>query len=223
MANLTKTPHPVAAGCVLWVILFFFNVLFANSLSAQTYKIELLIFKQHPDPSLEKEFWPLEPFRFPARYLTLTTPPIQVLQSEQYALKNIAAKLKNNGYPLLLHTAWLQPFPTGGKQTPLYMTGGDIMNGEQFELQGFITLSLQKFMHITSHMIFYAPATVDATDPNHAHLIPGSGGFFGGGTVQAFTLKDTRRLKNGEITYIDNPFFGMIVVAKPIVTDPEKQ
>jgi hypothetical protein len=63
-------------------------------------------------------------------------------------LAPVADRIGNSReYRLLGHYAWRQPLPAAGQAEHLLITGG-AASGDHFELEGYITLSRSRFLHV---------------------------------------------------------------------------
>ncbi len=103
------------------------------------------------------------------------------------ALPAQAAKIKRNGYSLLLSRRWHQASAT---LSPVLLQGGAATDTRQ-ELQGTLTLiENERWLEVALEFVL---TRMD------------------GETPQYVTLKETRKFKAGELQYFDHPLFGMIV------------
>lgn len=73
--------------------------------------------------------------------------PWQSLPESDWRLADSAARLQRSGrYQILLHKAWLQPLENRSKNPALVIAGGEQF-GEHHELEGYITLSQDRYVH----------------------------------------------------------------------------
>lgn len=98
-----------------------------------------------------------------------------------------AAKLKKSGYAVLLDRGWRQ---SGLGLSPVLLRGGRTLNGRQ-EIEGTITIGGTEKT---------PEATLDLTLTR-----------MDGDKPQYVTLQETRKLKSGELNYLDHPLFGVIL------------
>ena len=74
--------------------------------------------------------------------------PFELLSEEGYIIKNAARALKReSGVAVLFHESWLQPMKSLKDAPALVIRGGDTF-GEHRELEGTVTLSLSRYLHI---------------------------------------------------------------------------
>jgi len=149
---------------------------------------------------------------------------------------------RDRRYQVLFHEAWNQPVPGRDEVIPIRIDGGERF-GRQSELQGYITLYVERYLHLSTdlHLIDYQKSTdpfslVDevANNETTSQMLDGFGGmsllnadlmtnsqisrkskqFFI--SVQDAQLKENRRMRSKEIHYLDNPEFGMLILITPI-------
>lgn len=150
--------------------------------------------------------------------------------------------VNDSRYELLFHEAWNQPVPNRDAVIPIRIDGGERF-GRQSELQGYIDLYVERYLHINAnlHLITYKKsnnpfAIVEENSPSptrslslnsigglnllsadlssNSQLSRNSEDFFV--SVQHAQLKESRRMRSRELHYFDNPEFGMLVLITPI-------
>ncbi|WP_108124419.1 CsiV family protein [Saccharospirillum mangrovi] len=167
--------------------------------------------------------------------------PFKLLGESEYQLADeIEALSRNKGYRLLFHQAWVQPVPDRDNVELLRISGGDTY-GQQAELQGYLELYVERYFHLTTdlQLIHYAhtdnPFRLidDNLDSNGLAPFPGlsllqgppvyqsairqdadSDRFFV--ATESISLQQRRRMRSGELHYLDNPEFGMLILITPI-------
>ncbi len=75
------------------------------------------------------------------------------------------------GYRLLGHYAWRQPLPAPGQPEHLLITGGEA-SGDHFELEGYISLSRSRFLHVETTLWLNELLPQGAPPPEDAVLLP---------------------------------------------------
>lgn len=111
------------------------------------------------------------------------------------ALNGEAAKLNpNNGYTVLLHQAWQQNM--GEAPTKVAVSTGNQQFGH-FPVEGTLTLKQVRFVDLDANFWIN---TLDAT----------------GLVTSSERLKQSARLKTGEVTYLDHSNLGMLVKISPL-------
>lgn len=104
------------------------------------------------------------------------------------ALTTEAEKLKRNGYTLLLNRSWRQ---TSATLAPVLLRSERAITGQP-ELQGTLTLT-ETERYLELGLAFVLART-------------------GEGMPQYVTLKESRKIKSGELQYFDHPLLGLIVL-----------
>lgn len=143
-------------------------------------------------------------------------------RSNNYPVSAMASRMERSGkYRTLFYGRWKQPFSPYNKALPILITGGKTLqrypqtapmqpNAQPTisntampaqqptvttsnaipELQGTITLNRTRFAHIKTNL-WFAGQRGDTTFFTH--------------------LDQSRQLKSGELHYLDNPLFGVVV------------
>ena len=128
----------------------------------------------------------------------------------------MARKMSASGsYRTLYYGRWQQPLLANQPVLPILVQGGrslaaslpaalpqpmdadaaDANTAGLPELQGTITLSRSQFVHVTPNLWF---------------------AFADNGQPRFTTTDEARRLKNGELHYLDNARFGMLIRVTPL-------
>lgn len=167
--------------------------------------------------------------------------PFRLLGESEYQLADeIEAMSRRDGYRLLFHQAWVQPVP-GRDDVELLRINGGNSYGQQHELQGYLELYVERYFHLTTdlQLIHYAQTdnpfrlisdnlTSDANAP-----FPGLSLSQGAPVYQSelsqqtnrerffvatdsISLKQRRRMRSGDLHYLDNPEFGMLILITPL-------
>ncbi len=138
-------------------------------------------------------------------------------KNNHYAVAAMASRMLRSGrYRTLYYGRWKQPMPKPGDVIPIYIQGGKVVPApapltapqpmrqnenavsqpvdqaasNTVELQGTISLSKTRYVHFKTNLWF---ATQRGGQPFFTHI------------------DEPRRLKDGEVNYLDNPYFGVIV------------
>ena len=209
-------------------------LLLAGSLAAQAderlYDIEVIIFtQQHGD--LVAERWPMarEPAVFP-RYADLAdggTPSAQrfVRGDGRLQLGQAVRQLESSGrYDVLLHTGWRQPgldrdraaaltIPIGSPapapsllpatgDRPLEAIAPEVRPPEG--LSGYLRVFVERFIHLEANLRLVDPAL--GVQRRHDHLP-----LFGEDQAPVIVMEQRRRMRSGELHYLDHPHIGILV------------
>lgn len=149
---------------------------------------------------------------------------------------------RSRNHRVLFHEAWNQPVPGRDNVIPIRIDGGE-KYGRQAELQGYINLYVERYLHMNTQLNFIeyeksqdpfsffneTNSSTSASDTMDAYgglsLINAdsllnnrvsrkSDDFFV--STSAALLSENRRMRSKEIHYFDNPRFGLIVLITPI-------
>jgi hypothetical protein len=163
-------------------------VLFAPAAFADgTYQVEMILFRQNGEPAATNQPAP-EDWAAGARKLE---PDDQVATT----LDTLVGKLQSSeGYKVLLHRAWQQDLSA----TPSKVA---ISNGQEqfghYPIEGTVSLSLARFTDIDANF------WVNQLD-DHGVL------------VTSERMRQATRVRNGELTYLDNGSLAMLIKVSPL-------
>jgi hypothetical protein len=126
------------------------------------------------------------------------------------------------GYRVLLHGRWLQPVPERQNPQPLLLQVGP-RYGDAYGLEGTIDVTLGRFLHFNANLIYREPL-IGGAPLDRAHPPAGNGAV----TRTVPTLEDlsaagfmhlqeSRRVRSGELHYLDHPKLGVLVRIEPAV------
>lgn len=250
-----------------WLLVFIANMTFAQE-EERWFKVEILIF-ENPAYGVESpEVWPAFPQR-DARpnSLRIETPVAEEdtgeteLENQSFALaeftpspfptafapmgaeaKDLAAiataMRRARGFRVLYHETWAQPVPGRDAVVPIRIDGGE-RYGQQQELQGYIELYVERFLHMRAdlQLISYSQTNnpfrlIDDHDSDDLSA-PGFSGlsllsedtdtqrsltsdeqrFFM--ATESARISELRRMRSTELHYFDNPRFGVLAVIHP--------
>jgi hypothetical protein len=178
-----------------------------GSVELPQYDVELVVFLRDANPG--GEYWP-EPTQLPDPRRAVATvqggePPrpvetvasqirspaqtrVTALPSTALQLKPHAEALRRKGMVPLLHVAWRQPVADRDNQDWLWLDASPV--------QGLVRISLGRYLHIDTDLV----QRVRATDAPEPLLIRAT---------------DRRRMRSGELHYLDHPGFGLLVLITP--------
>lgn len=169
-----------------------------------------------------------------------------LLPEERQLLNERRSLDQDRRYQVLFHEAWNQPVPGRDLVVPIRVDGGERF-GRQAELQGYINLYVERYLHLSTdlHLIEYASSPdpfslvmeglntnesmetinefgglslLDADSPTNNQITQTENEYFV--SVMDAQLKENRRMRSKEIHYLDNPEFGMLVLITPINIKP---
>jgi hypothetical protein len=131
-----------------------------------------------------------------------------LLPRNQYQLDQAYRYLNASGgrFRPLLHVAWRQPAGTGPASPGVYLATAPGPGGQP-RLEGTVRLSVSRYLHLDVDLLLnrLAPAATD--------MSPGIG-------YQGFRLKGHRRMRSGELHYIDHPVIGVLALVRPFRAAP---
>jgi len=151
------------------------------------YQVEMILFRQIGEPATTRQFAP-EDWANGAQKITAEN-------ERSLALTDMATKLDASGaYKVLLHRAWQQNL--SAEPSKMAVSSGQEQFGH-FPIEGTVTLSLARFTDIT------ADFWVNQLDAN-------------GVLDTSERMTQATRVKNGELTYMDNGSLAMLIKVSPL-------
>lgn len=155
----------------------------------------------------------------------------RLLDPDNFTLTGEARRIgRRSGFQILLHGRWLQPVPPREAPQPLYLQVGPRF-GDSHALEGALGVTLGRYLHFRADLYYTEPLLGQA--PLNQALAPPMAlaiGDAGAGTrLQARDLETTgymqlhesRRLRSGELHYLDHPKLGVLVKIEPVTPPPE--
>ncbi|MEZ5560367.1 MAG: CsiV family protein [Pseudomonadales bacterium] len=151
------------------------------------------------------------------------------LPDDSLTLSREAGRLaRAPGYQVLQHGRWLQPVPPRDAPQPLLIQAGTRLEGG-WQLEGTLDLSLGRYLHFNARLWYYEPLLGAA--PISVPLAAGAGNpgpspepATGAGPESLpappagayLLLAESRRMRSGELHYLDHPKFGVLVRSDPV-------
>jgi hypothetical protein len=208
----------------------------AGFAAAADYQVELVVFARNGGGS-EEQLRQDYRLRYPAALVALqpaqggAAAPFQLLPSDALRLGRDAAAIDRSGsMRVLFHGAWRQqPQPRDRADSVLIQGGRRV--GAHHELEGYVTLALERYLHIDTDLwlsrfgaagdvqgegpqlplppVGIAPPADDAAAPAAQAI------------EQLSVLREQRRMRSGELHYLDHPRFGALVLVTPVQAEPE--
>jgi hypothetical protein len=126
------------------------------------------------------------------------------------------------GMRVLLHGRWLQPVPARQTPEPLLLQVGP-RYGETYGLEGTVDVTLGRFLHFNVNLIYREPliggAPLDRAQPPAGdgavtRAVPTLEDLSPAGFMH---LRESRRVRSGELHYLDHPKLGVLVRIEPLV------
>ena len=129
---------------------------------------------------------PAAPSSLPAPLAPVTGPLVVKLPESSYQLNNHAEALRRKGLTPLLHTAWRQRVGDQDNKDWLWLDAGPVT--------GLVRISLGRYLHIDTDLAIRSGTGDNAT---------------------LIRNQDHRRMRSGELHYLDHPAYGILVVINP--------
>ncbi|WP_295802002.1 CsiV family protein [uncultured Microbulbifer sp.] len=261
----------------------------AASYAGTQFEIEMVVFSRDNGMSQSRETWPAAPLlQYGERWVDFQTPSaldpaLPALQPAPNQLDNkVAALRRASGYQVLFHKTWRQVLVQEHRAPEVLISGGPVF-GDHHALEGSVTLSVSRYLHINTNLWLSefdgamptGALSGDNTVPSGI-LVPqrpvakplpqpgdepmglsandgfgfsntesanngsystsaDSAEFFAGDApaVAARTfaknvavLNEARRLRSGELHYIDHPKLGVLIEIRKVTPeepDPESE
>ena len=154
------------------------------------------------------------------------------LPRQEKLMNSIARSLNRSSmYEVLLHQSWLQPVVSEAQATPILIQAGKRFDST-YELEGTMTLSRARFLHIETDLWFteFTPITEDAPAnilamspldgrlaisrdlrdryPEVADWMSNRGQYI---PVHSHHLDQSRRMRSATMHFLDHPKFGLLI------------
>ena len=228
-ATAAGAPHrPAPAGAhplAMLALAISFTALLAipTGASARSFVIEIIVFDDLSGEGLHTEHWPADPGK-PSLQDAVELMHAREGGSEQaarayrlvnrsvFALSDVWASLRRSArYRPFLHVGWRQPGLSHGAARPVHVsphlgvrrTGGpEPEGGERPAVDGTVKVSLARYLHVDLDLVYSRPGNGENAAPN---AVPAR-----------FRLVSERRMRSGELHYIDHPLFGVLVLIEPL-------
>ena len=198
------------------------------SASERWFTVEIIIFDDLQSEGLHAEHWPADPGEPSLDGAVELTPlpedgpkgtahAFGLVDRSDFSLNGVWSSLRRSArYRPLLHAGWRLPGLDRSAARPAHVSahlgsgGIDAAGHEGGELpavHGTAKVSLARYLHVELNLLYSRPGN-SATDPPDA--VP-----------TRFRLVSERRMRSGELHYIDHPLFGVLVLITPFQAAPE--
>lgn len=202
-----KINHPLAG-----ILLVTLCMVLSPGATAQDrwFQVEVIVFERLDDDALSAESWPPDPGRPPIddsiRLLAPGESPgeqtgtfaYRLLDRSQLNLKDSYGGLRySKAFRPLLHHAWRQPgLPQNhARRVHLYVPpAGDSGFAEAVpRIDGTLRVYLTRYLHVDADLLYRRS-----------------------GVETPFRLQASRRMRSGELHYLDHPLFGLLILITPL-------
>lgn len=210
-------------------------IIISSSVSARDYKIEMILFAHNNSASQIVGNRP--PLKVPGNGLYLESADAssdwQPVSEDQFILGGVARNLRaSNRYRVLQHFAWRQPVVERKKALPIQINAGrnytdafpehtfrntefndqNILNrtnetSQIRELAGTVTIAIGQYIHLYTDLVYRKPVVI----PTELRAT-----FNREQTLVDHGIVSHRRMRSGELHYVDHPMVGIIIEATPI-------
>lgn len=202
---------------------------------APWYEVEILLFSQ-PGDALNDEHWDTRVFpSLTENHMDAELPEtveglIKPAENEDFSLPASIASMKARGYQMLYHGKWQQAMLPREQSRPIRIKAGELISDGYHQLDGEIELDIARYLHLRTHLFYSVPVSaewmqahkiteeVQSTFSSEAESNNEISDFLAQLTPvqqapQWLTVKmeQGRRMRGGELHYIDHPFFGMLI------------
>jgi|GEM_PF-3595660 len=237
---MNRFSHRIGARSLRLLIGCMLCALYGAARADGLYQIELVVFARdgaQPDVPWRADL----PLRYPEHLQVLQAEaegdpvPFQLLPSSALQLNREAAALgQRRALRVLFHGAWQQNIADTDHAGAVFINGGRAF-GNHHELEGFVSLSSERFLHINSELWLtrFAPRPVAAATATAPQLPPAPVASDSDATTNAdavqvlpekvYVLQDQRRLRGGELLYQDHPQLGALVLVTPVADATAQQ
>ena len=223
----------IAITFTLFLSLLSFSTI--SSAKERWYQIEVIAIEHKDQSGVSLEEWPAAPglpqsqnayLLQPASDSGLMTEFTKLNDNELELTEAKDSLVSRTGNRIILHTAWRQKLDEN-EQTSIRLLGGQAYNlkgyrsgpSEITELDGTLTISRNRFLHVKSDLIFHEPVIVlnqstHQSEPTHkVKPIPGSANWDKrkDALLKGFRLQTNSKLKKNEVVYLDHPAFGILI------------
>ena len=165
-------------------------------LAADKYDVELVIFERSSKSAALNESWPEDPGKPDlnnATHVTSSKGLYAKLPNSKRTLTDAAKRVRRaSEKPVrLTHMLWRQPAVSSKDATPVYVSGST----KTGTLVGTAKVSVRRYLHLDLDLLLQSP---------------------GGPAPGLFRMQAHRRMRSGELHYIDHPAMGALVRITPV-------
>jgi hypothetical protein len=169
----------------------------------------------------------------------------EMLKPEELDLNDAYKRLaRSSRFKPLLHVAWLQPTYDRDKAQTVFLYDGmtnpvseteagseDALDAgpQSPHIAGTVSLSVSRYLHFDANLVYRTlvrqqqaiviPDLELWDEKPYPTLSPHQGPAFRleeWNAIRGFRLQESRRMRSRKIHYLDNPFFGIIVLVTPV-------
>ena len=136
-------------------------------------------------------------------------------QYDELSLRTAAVRIRRSGdYAVVHHGKWLQPVPPRDSAAPLLIQLGAA--DDAYELEGSVSVTLGRFLHFATQVwLRKAPPDTQSAPVPAGEGEPASGDGSHADAADYVLLSESRRMRPGELHYLDHPWLGILVRIEP--------
>ena len=194
--------------------LFFLNIsAYANTQKTPMYEIEVIVFENLAIKGWTEEHWQdnveLPDLTDSLSLLSKDQAPLYIKTAKK-TLSNKASILNKKGFRVLFHEAWVQRAYADKNSDTIVVEGN---NAYGSDLLGTLRLYKTRYAHVNFNLTLdrRIPAKVFNDFAYNQKIDPELLS-----THWRFRLKESRKIRPGQIHYLDHPLFGALVKIKKI-------
>lgn len=195
--------------------------------SARWFTVEIIVFDDLKDESLDAEHWPADPGEPPLQDAVEPTRghgpgeaahAFRLAGRADLSLDGVWNALRRSArYRPFLHAGWHVPGLPHGAAQPAHVSprlgnsGADAAEHDGDGLptvRGSVKVSLSRYLRVDVDLLYERPGSGEAAAPNTAPA--------------RFRLVSERRMRSGELHYIDHPLFGVLILIRPLQNAPRR-
>ena len=156
---------------------------------------------------------------------------------ETSSLGSVLRRLnRSSRFKVLSHYSWIQPID--GEPTPIMVQAGKRYD-DRFEIEGTLSLSRSRYLHVHTDLWYTQfepkggstnpyqsgfrsnlPDETLAAYPDLVKVERERGQYY---AARSHAMVQSRRMRSGEMHYIDHPLFGIVIQINRYTLDPEMQ
>lgn len=186
------------------------------------FTVEIIVFEDLRSDNLHAENWPPDPGEASlANAIELTRLPgdaphdgvhaYRLVKSSNLMLGGVRNHLRRSAhYRPLVHAGWRLPGLPRSAARPVHVgrsldgseaRAAEGVGAERSSVHGTVTVSLARYLQVDVDLLYHRATSSEAA-------VPGS-------VPTRFRLVSERRMRSGELHYIDHPLFGVLVLLTP--------
>jgi hypothetical protein len=183
------------------------------------YEVELIVFRQPEPTGSDTELHPLDPPAPQAsQVVSLRQPqagtgqPYTMLGSGDLKLGSVYKSLQDSQrYEPLLHIGWRQPGLAGNQTASVALPPNwqPWADGARPPLYGLVRFQQDRFLHVAVDLRYYQPSSETV-------VTAGGGAASDAMPAPTYVHQQSRRIRTGELHYLDHPTLGVIVQVRPL-------